>query len=345
MKMYLQRKREHDIFISRERAEFEIGKQHLASMMGLEAASLQQEDIDRSIEYLFPSGLAEEARPMMKPPEDIFPRQKDAEFDVEGRPFHPFFYTLKPNFYEAVYGLREHLEAVTIFGDRLRRQGKGPDPEQVLNASKLAGSRWMTQEEVAARCLEKVSEAEHKDLLAVLDRLTGLPFSYRVYEDIFSWRVKEGTSATEELFTPPSFDPSGRAWVETEGRRKTAKATVRVIKPGTGKVQIKHKNFPDITSDITYFFGLKDRHAILFPLQFTKMLGLVDVEVEVAGSGPSAQAGAIRFGLSMSLRSFVDRETIDDMKLSGLLTADIRVKERKWYGRVRARKAYTWKRR
>ena len=96
-------------------------------------------------------------------------------------------------------------------------------------------------------------------------------------------KVKEGTSATEELFSPPSFDPSGRAWVETEGRRKTAKATVRVTKPGrdphyhhprldlapsgTGKVMIKHKNHPDITSDITYFFGLKDRHAILYPLQ------------------------------------------------------------------------------
>ena len=30
---YLKRKREHDIFISNERAEFDIGKQHLANMM------------------------------------------------------------------------------------------------------------------------------------------------------------------------------------------------------------------------------------------------------------------------------------------------------------------------
>ena len=131
MKMYLQRKREHDMFISKERAEFEVGKQHLAAMMGLDAANLDQEDIDRSIEYLFPSGLAPEARPSMRPPEEVFPRQKEAEFDVEGRPFHPFFYTLKPHFQESVYRMREHLEAVTIFGDRLRRQGKGPDPEQV----------------------------------------------------------------------------------------------------------------------------------------------------------------------------------------------------------------------
>ena len=63
------------------------------------------------------------------------------------------------------------------------------------------------------------------------------------------------------------------------------------------------------------------------------MLGLVDIEAEVAGSGPSAQAGAIRwciflaqafnyliffrYALSMGLRSFVDKETIDDMKLLG----------------------------
>ena len=131
MKMYLQRKREHDLFISKERAEFEVGKQHLAAMMGLDAANMDQQDIDHSIEYLFPSGLAPEARPSMRPPEEVFPRQKDAEFDVEGRPFHPFFYTLKPHFQESVYRMREHLEAVTIFGDRLRRQGKGPDPEQV----------------------------------------------------------------------------------------------------------------------------------------------------------------------------------------------------------------------
>ena len=72
-------------------------------------------------------------------------------------------------------------------------------------------------------------------------------------------------------------------------------------------------------------------------MQVTKMLGLVDIEAEVVGSGPSAQAGAIRFflffflfigallltsfflryALSMGLRSFVDKDTIDDMKLLG----------------------------
>ena len=54
---------------------------------------------------------------------------------------------------------------------------------------------------------------------------------------------------------------------QTEGRRKTAKATVKVTKPGTGKLVIKHKDYPHIASDITYFFGLKERHVLLYPLQ------------------------------------------------------------------------------
>merc|ERR1712083_829037 len=134
-----------------------------------------------------PSGLASEARPVLKPPEEIFPKQKDAEFDIEGRPFHPFFYTLKPNLAMSLFSLRDHIDSVTVFGDRLRRQGKGPDPEQILNAGKLADSRWATQEEMANRCLEKVTEQEHTDFVALLERLVSLPFSYRVKEEIFAW--------------------------------------------------------------------------------------------------------------------------------------------------------------
>jgi len=345
MKMYLKRKREHDMFISRERAEFDIGKQHLANMMGLEATTLTQEQIDQSIEYLFPSGLAVEARPVMKPPEEIFPKQKDAEFDIEGRPYHPFFYTLKPNLAMSLFNLRDHIDSVTVFGDRLRKQGKGPDPEQLLNAGKLADSRWVTKEEASKICLETITETEHKEFLAVLERLVKLPFSYRVKEDIFRWRVKEKISAGQQDFITPKFDEKGRACVEFEGRRKTATATVKITKPGTGLVEITHKDYPDLVYDITYFWGLKERHQLMFPLQFTKLLGLVDLSIEVEGSGPSAQAGAIRYATAMCLRSFVDKEVIGDMKMVGLLTQDIRVRERKKPGKVKARKSYTWKRR
>jgi hypothetical protein len=72
MKFYLEKKREHDAFIAHERSEFELGKKHLANMMGMEAEAMTQEDIDKAIDYLFPSGLFHpEARPVMKPPEDV----------------------------------------------------------------------------------------------------------------------------------------------------------------------------------------------------------------------------------------------------------------------------------
>ena len=52
-----------------------------------------------------------------------------------------------------------------------------------------------------------------------------------------------------------------------------------------------------------------------------------------------------RYATAMALRSFVDKRTVEDMKLVGLLTQDIRVRERKKPGKVSARKSYTWKRR
>lgn len=54
---------------------------------------------------------------------------------------------------------------------------------------------------------------------------------------------------------------------------------------------------------------------VLFPLIFAEMIGKVDVEANVEGGGPSGQAGAIRWGIAMSLRSFVDQEMVESMRL------------------------------
>ena len=45
------------------------------------------------------------------------------------------------------------------------------------------------------------------------------------------------------------------------------------------------------------------------------MLGKVDIVANVAGGGTSGQAGAIRWGIAMGLRSFVDSETTEKMRL------------------------------
>jgi len=97
------------------------------------------------------------------------------------------------------------------------------------------------------------------------------------------------------------------------------------------------------------------------------MLGRVDIEANVAGGGTSGQAGAIRWGIAMGLRSFIDPELIEEMHigdilyiynlmilsltlffvyyLAGLLTRDYRRRERKKFGQEGARRKYTWKKR
>ncbi len=42
-------------------------------MMGVDPAEMTQEEVDKAIEYLLPSGLKESsARPLMKPPEEVW---------------------------------------------------------------------------------------------------------------------------------------------------------------------------------------------------------------------------------------------------------------------------------
>ena len=62
---------------------------------------------------------------------------------------------------------------------------------------------------------------------------------------------------------------------------------------------------------VHFFF----REQILYPLVFTEKLGQVDVEVSVEAGGSSGQAGAIRLGLSRALRSLVDEETVEKMRI------------------------------
>ena len=177
-------------------------------------------------------------------------------------------------------------------------------------------------------------------------------------------------SATDpsEDFVSPEFDANGRAYVEHLGLRKTSVAKVKVTKPGTGQLTIRHADHIDQDLDITYFlkydllsilsslhnviqpfspfsYRYADRQQVLYPLQFTRLLGLVDVECIVDFGGTTGQAGAIRYALSQCLKSFVDMETVEAMKVCGLLTQDIRVRERKKPGQKGARAKYTWKKR
>jgi len=347
MQIYMEKRKAHEEFIAKERSDFELGKKHLANMMGMDANSMTQDDVDKAIEYLFPSGLQEPgARPIMKPPEEVFPKQKSVEFDYNGRPFHPFFFTNKPQYTQIMYELAEHIGNIIAFSDRMRSLKVSPNPEEVLDDVALSSTKWMSNKELSKKLIEDLSDKEYDDLINGFERLLELPFSYKSKDFIFKCRVplSDLISSAKEI-VKPEYDAEGQSFVEYTGQRKSSVATVKVLKPGSGRFSIRHIDYFDNECDITYFYDYLDRHQIMYPLQFTRLLGLVDVECVVDAGGPSSQAGAIRYALSMCLRSFVDQDTLEEMKVCGLLTQDVRVRERKKPGQEGARRRYFWRKR
>lgn len=139
------------------------------------------------------------------------------------------------------------------------------------------------------------------------------------------------------------------------GKQKTAAARVIVRGKGTGKVVV-HNLMDGKTYDLLYWEFIKDREQIMWPLIFCDLLWKVDLEIWVEvwkrnhhkrfpREAQSAKAKAARYAISMALRPFVDKFTVEKMRLAGLLTPDIRYPERKKPGKAAARRSYTWKKR
>ena len=122
------------------------------------------------------------------------------------------------------------------------------------------------------------------------------------------------------------------------GRRKTAIAVVKLVN-GKGRVFVNGKTFSD------YFGNRAALEMMVYrPLALTDNQEKYDVKVKAVGGGVTAQAGAIKHGISRALLK-VNEEYKTVLKAEGLLTRDARVKERKKYGRKRARKRFQFSKR
>ncbi len=121
------------------------------------------------------------------------------------------------------------------------------------------------------------------------------------------------------------------------GRRKTSTARV-YLRPGGGDFQVNRKTFE------SYFPNETLRMIIRQPLQLTETTNKFDVVVNVAGGGPSGQAGAIRHGITRALIEY-NGDLRPTLKKAGLITRDPRIKERKKYGQKGARKRFQFSKR
>ena len=121
------------------------------------------------------------------------------------------------------------------------------------------------------------------------------------------------------------------------GKRKTAIARVW-IKAGTGVVSVNGK-----TAD-EYFERETSRMIMRQALELIEAVDQFDVTATVHGGGHSAQAEAMRHGISRAL-ILLDPEKRPALKRAGFLTRDARKKERKKYGQPGARKRFQYSKR
>jgi small subunit ribosomal protein S9 len=141
---------------------------------------------------------------------------------------------------------------------------------------------------------------------------------------------QESDSDESKPIADAAIDLAAGARYTATGKRKTAVARV-ILKPGTGTYSINDKS-------LEAFFPRETlQRMIRQPLEAVGYESRMDVIARMHGGGVSAQAGALRHGVSRALIE-ADPNLRGELKRRGFLTRDPRVKERKKAGLKKARK-------
>jgi small subunit ribosomal protein S9 len=156
---------------------------------------------------------------------------------------------------------------------------------------------------------------------------------YAIEEDEEPQAQEEEEAEGEQLSEPIStaaIDLASDARYKATGKRKTAIARV-ILRPGSGAYLVNGRaldeHFPRVTL----------QRNIRQPLETVGYQDRMDVVARLHGGGISAQAGALRHGISRALLE-ADPNLRGELKRRGFLTRDSRAKERKKAGLKKARK-------
>ncbi len=122
------------------------------------------------------------------------------------------------------------------------------------------------------------------------------------------------------------------------GRRKTASARVRLHPNGKGSILINEREYKQ------YFKLPLMQQTVSSPLVVAGKEKEFDVTVKVAGGGVHSQAEAVRHGIARALVRW-NLELKPALKAEGFLTRDSRAKERKKFGKHKARRGHQWRKR
>jgi small subunit ribosomal protein S9 len=138
----------------------------------------------------------------------------------------------------------------------------------------------------------------------------------------------------EEILSEPiataAIDLASGARYRATGKRKTAVARV-TLRPGSGTYLVNGRTLEE------HFPRVTQQRNIRQPLETVGYQERMDVVARLHGGGISAQAGALRHGVSRALLE-ADPNLRGELKRRGFLTRDSRAKERKKAGLKKARK-------
>jgi small subunit ribosomal protein S9 len=138
----------------------------------------------------------------------------------------------------------------------------------------------------------------------------------------------------EEVLSKPistaAIDLASGARYRATGKRKTAVARV-TLRPGNGSYLVNGRTLEE------HFPRITQQRNIRQPLETVGYQERMDVVARLHGGGISAQAGALRHGVSRALLE-ADPNLRGELKRRGFLTRDSRAKERKKAGLKKARK-------
>ncbi len=145
---------------------------------------------------------------------------------------------------------------------------------------------------------------------------------------------QDGADEDEETLAEPistaAIDLASGARYRATGKRKTAIARV-TLRPGSGSYLVNGRALEE------HFPRQTLQRNIRQPLETVGYQERMDVVARLHGGGISAQAGALRHGVSRALLE-ADPNLRGELKRRGFLTRDSRAKERKKAGLKKARK-------
>jgi small subunit ribosomal protein S9 len=222
-------------------------------------------------------------------------------------------------------------------------------PEQPIEAAAEETPEPVAQEAPAADAVEEEEEEEpaprvkpsvpgaHLEVDIVPEGVDPLapeqpadPYAIEEDEEPQAEEQSEEAAPLAEPIATAAIDLAAGARYKATGKRKTAIARV-VLRPGSGTYLVNgralNEHFPRITL----------QRNIRQPLETVGYQERMDVVARLHGGGISAQAGALRHGISRALLE-ADPNLRGELKRRGFLTRDSRAKERKKAGLKKARK-------